>query len=378
MSSNDRNGKSPVVGLRFQDVEALLSDPAPARRAKVVQQLAVDINAERLSGAEWTLALDIMRTMAADAETIVRQAVATSLRQSTHLPHDVAVTLAKDEASVALPILENSPVLTDEDLMTVLAEGNGTKQVAIAKRPEVSPVVAAAVIDTGNAAAVTTLVGNEGASLNEDLFQRTIDRYSRFETVKAAMVHRSELPVTISERLVALVSDRLKVVIASRHALPADLASDILLDARERATVGLLSKGSSDNDTQALVSQLHARGRLTPSLVLRALCLGDVRFCEDAMAEIAGISAEKSALLIHDGGPLGFKAIYKKCQFPEPMYPAFRVALDMLHETQFNGEPNDRERFASRVIERILTKYQEIEAADLDYLLSKLNKLRAA
>ncbi len=376
MSTNDNNGK-PVVGLRFQDVEALLADPAPARRAKVVQQLAVEISTERLSGPEWTLALDIMRTMAADAETIVRQAVATSLRHSEHLPRDVAVALANDDVTVAQPILESSPVLTDEDLMGVLAEGNGTKQVAVAKRPEVSAALAAAVIDTGNAAAVTTLVGNEGAALNEDLFQRTIERYSRFETVKAAMVHRSELPVTISERLVALVSDRLKVVLASRHDLPADMAADILLDARERATVGLLTKGSSE-DTQALVSQLHARGRLSPSLVLRGLCLGDVRFCEDAMAEIAGISAEKAAMLIHDGGPLGLKAIYKKCGFPESMYPAFRVAVDMVHETELEGGQSDRERFASRVIERILTKYQEIEAADLDYLLSKLSKLKAA
>lgn len=375
MSSKDKNGKT--VGLRFQDVEALLADPVPARRAKVAQQLAVEINAERLSGPEWALALDIMRTMAADAETIVRQAVATSLKASPHLPRAVAVSLAKDEASVAQPVLESSPVLTDDDLIAVLAEGNGTKQVAVAKRSIVSTVVAAAVIDTGNAAAVTTLVGNEGAALNEDLFQRTIDRYSRFETVKAAMVHRSELPVTISERLVALVSDKLKVALAARHALPADLASDILLDARERATVGLISKGS-EQDTQALVSQLHASGRLTPSLVLRALCMGDVRFCEDAMAEVAGISAERAALLIHDGGPLGLKAIYKKCSFPESMYPAFRVALDMIHETDFDGLPNDRERFAARVIERILTKYQEIETSDLDYLLAKLGKLRAA
>src|SRR5262245_32648935 len=141
MSSNDRNGKSPVGGLRFQDVEALLADPAPTRRAKVVQQLAVDINAERLSGPAWTLALDLMRTMAADAETIVRQAVATPSKHSSHLPRDVAVLLANDEAAVALPILENSPVLTDDDLMSVLAEGNGTKQVAIAKRPEVSPTL---------------------------------------------------------------------------------------------------------------------------------------------------------------------------------------------------------------------------------------------
>ena len=375
MPASDSNGKTP--GLRFQDVEALLADPAPGRRAKVVQQLAVDIDADRLSETEWKIALDIMRTMAADAETIVRQAVATSLKQSKHLPRDVAVALASDDIKIAQPILESSPVLTDQDLITVLAEGNGTKQVAIARRPEVSAEVAAAVIDTGNAAAVTTLVGNEGAALNEDLMQRTIDRYSRFETVKAAMVHRSELPVTISERLVALVSDRLKVVLASRHSLPADLATDILIEARERATVGLLTKGTAQ-DTQALVAQLHARGRLTASLVLRALCMGDIRFTEDAMAEAAGVSSERASLLIHDGGPLGLKAIYKKSGFPDAMFPAFRVAVDMFHETQFDGDPADRERFASRVIERILTKYQEMESSDLDYLLSKLNKLKAA
>jgi uncharacterized protein (DUF2336 family) len=361
-------------GLRFQDVEALLADPVPARRAKVAQQLAVDINADRLSGPQWALALDIMRTMAADAEASVRLAVATSLKSSSRLPHDVAVKLARDEAAVAQPILESSPVLTDQDLIAVLAEGNGTKQVAVAKRAEVSPAVAAAVVDTGNAAAVTTLVGNEGAVISEDLYQRTLDRYARFETVKAAMVHRSELPVTISERLVALVSDRLKVVLASRHALPEDTAADILFAARERATVGLIAQG----DTHALVSQLHARGRLTSSLVLRALCMGDMRFTEDAMAEIAGISSEKAALLIHDGGPLGLKALYKRCKFPEPMYPAFRVAVDMVHHAQAQGGTHDREHFTSRVIECILAKYHEVEKGDLDYLLAKLNKLAAA
>jgi uncharacterized protein (DUF2336 family) len=379
MSFNDSNGRPPTsTGLRFQDVEALLADPAPTRRAKVARQLAVEIDAERLSDAEWGIALDILRTMAADAEMIVRQAVSASLKSSKHLPHDVALSLAKDDVAVAQPVLEHSPVLTDHDLIGVLAEGNGTKQVAIAKRPAISTAVAEAVIETGNAAAVTTLVGNEGAALNEGLLQRTIDRYGRFETVKSAMVHRSELPVTISERLVALVSDRLKVALASRHALPADLAADILIEARERATVGLISKGTSAQDTQALVAQLHARGRLSPSLVLRALCLGDLRFVEDAMAEIAGISAEKAALLIHDGGPLGLKALYKRCRFPEQIYAAFRVAVDTAHETKFDGSPQDRERFASQVIERILTKYRELEAADLDYLLAKLNKLKAA
>ena len=374
--SNDKN--AAPVGLRFQDVQALLADPAPLRRAKVAQQIAVELDTGRLNATELSMALGIMRSMASDAEMVVRHAVAESLKLSKMMPHDVALMLAKDESSIASPVLEWSPVLTDADLISVLAEGNGTKQVAVARRPEVSVAVAAAVIDTGNAAAVTTLVGNEGARLSEDLLKRTLDRYGRFETVKAAMVHRDELPVTISERLVALVSERLKVVLASRHELPEGMASDIILEARERATIGLISKSTPAQDTQALVAQLHARGRLSPSLVLRALCTGDIRFTEDAFAEIAGISGERASLLIHDAGPLGLKSIYKKCKFPDTMFPAFRVAVDMIHETDFDGGMHDRERFTRRMIERILTKYSDMATGDLDYLLAKLSKLEAA
>lgn len=366
------------VGLSAKDVQSLLTNPAPDQRARVVGQLAIDIDSGRLSETEWNLALDIMRAMAADAEIMVRRAVAASMKSSENLPHEIALKLARDDVSVALPVLENSHVLSDDDLISILADGNGAKQVAIARRPQVSETVASAIVDTGNAAAVTTLVSNDGAALTEPLLKKTLDRYGQFETVKAAMVHRDQLPVTITERLVSLVSEKLKLTLAARHRLPADVATDIILDARERATVSLLSQNTSNEDTHALIQQLHASGRLTPSLVLRALCSGDMRFVEDAMAEIAGTSADKASLLIHDAGRLGLKALYMKCRFPEALYPAFRVAVDVIHETDFDGGEHDRERFARRVIERVLTQYQSIDVADLDYLLGKLKKLEAA
>ena len=366
------------VGLSAKDVQSLLTNPAPDQRARVVGQLAIDIDSGRLSPTEWQLALDIMRAMAADAEIMVRRAVAASMKSSDNLPHEIALRLARDDVSVALPVLENSQVLSDDDLISILADGNGAKQVAIARRPQVSETVASAIVDTGNAAAVTTLVSNDGAALTEPLLKKTLDRYGQFETVKAAMVYRDQLPVTITERLVSLVSEKLKLTLAARHRLPADVATDIILDARERATVSLLSQSASEEDTHALIQQLHASGRLTPSLVLRALCSGDMRFVEDAMAEIAGTSADKASLLIHDAGRLGLKALYMKCRFPEALYPAFRVAVDVIHETDFDGGEHDRERFARRVIERVLTQYQSIDVADLDYLLGKLKKLEAA
>jgi len=365
-------------GLSARDVAALLENPTAEQRARIFTRMAPDIDSTRLSPHELQLALEIMRTLAADAELIVRRAVAESMKASRYLPHDVALRLARDEVAVAVSVLEHASVLTDDDLIAILADGVGAKQVAIARRPQVSATLAAAIVDTGNAAAVTTLVGNTGADLSEPVLWRTLDRYGRFETVKAAMVHREQLPVTIAERLVSLVSEKLKLTIAARHSLPASIASEIILDARESATLTLLSDSPSDGDTRALVQQLHANGRLTASLVLRALCTGDLEFVEEAMAEIAGTSAERASILIHDAGKLGLKALYQRCDFPAQLYPAFRVAVDVIHETTLDGESHDRERFARRVIERVLTQYEDLDAADLDYLLGKLRKLEAA
>jgi uncharacterized protein (DUF2336 family) len=117
---------------------------------------------------------------------------------------------------------------------------------------------------------------------------------------------------------------------------------------------------------------------LTPARVLEALCAGDIRFAEDAMAEIAGVSAEKAGLLIHDASPFGLKAIYRQCVFPEQLYPAFRVAVDMVQERELDADASDDDAFADRVVERILAKYRELEAGDLDYVLAQLRRPKAA
>ncbi|MEO1324003.1 MAG: hypothetical protein AAFV59_13460, partial [Pseudomonadota bacterium] len=52
---------------------------------------------------------------------------------------------------------------------------------------------------------------------------------------------------------------------------------------------------------------------------------------------------------------------------------AFRAAVKVYHELQYDGEANDRARFRMRMIERVLTQFQAIPRDDLDYLLEKLD-----
>src|SRR5690349_7847854 len=109
--------------LTQADVARLLAEPSPAARAEVADKLARELDRAALTEAELAIAQDIVRTMAKDVELAVRRALSQSLRSARHLPHDVAVRLAEDVEAVALPILAESPVLTDADLIALVGKG---------------------------------------------------------------------------------------------------------------------------------------------------------------------------------------------------------------------------------------------------------------
>ena len=366
--------------LTREDVGRLLADTSSEARAETAAKIADDFRAGSLSDSERVIAEGIFRLMVRDAEVRVRAALALNLKESPLLPRDVARTLAADVDEVAMPILEFSSVLSDDDLIEIVRSQDAAKQAAIAGRASVSESLSSALVDTGNEDVVTRLVSNSGATISEQSLRRVVDSFGDRPPVQTAMVHRPRLPVTIAERLVAMVSDNLRDGLARRHELPGAMATDLILQSRERATL-TLSTDSSDDELERLVKQLRYHDRLTSSIVLRALCMGDLRFFESALAELAGIPIVNARNLIHDGGSLGLDAIYGRANLPEAQFPAARAAIDMARETDYDGGENDRERYARRMIERVLTQYEdlgvEFESDDLEYLLHKMHDLPA-
>jgi uncharacterized protein (DUF2336 family) len=357
--------------LTHADVARLLAEPSAAVRAELADKLAREIDSTQLTETELRIAQDIVRTMSRDVEVAVRHALASSLRRAKNLPHDVAVRLAGDVEAVALPILTGSPVLTDADLVEIVEYGSAGKQEAIAGRADISEPVAAALVNNADEDAVAVLLENATARIGGASLALAIDRFAESDRVKAGMVRRAELPVTIAERLVTMVSDKLQAYLVSHHELPVSLATDIVLEGRERALLNI-SLGSSEQELERLVRQMHRNRRLTPLLVLRALCLGDLAFFESAMAVMAKVPVTNARILIYDAGPNGLTSLYERAGMPPRLLPAVRVAVDVVCGTEFDGGERDHERYRSRVITRILTQFEDLPQDDLDYLLDKL------
>jgi len=362
--------------LTPNDIESLLKNPSAEMRAGIAAKVADTFDGAKLSARERVLAEQILRIMAKDAAERVRLALAMSLSHSTDVPRDVALALANDIDNVAAPFLAATPVLSEKDLVELVRASSGVKQQAIARRTEVPWPVADALVENGGREVVRTLVRNPGAKITEAAYGRILDRHADDPEITEPMVRRSELPLTVAERLVAVVTDQLRSHLIRHHKVPSRVAERLAAQSRERATVGLVGDSGGDGvRVGELVQQLRASGRLTPSLLLRAACTGDMRLCEEAFAQLAGVPVHKAWILLHDAGPLGLRAVYDRAKLPEVLYPAFRVALDVFHETELDGGPHDRERFERRMLERILTQYDNMATDDLGFLLDRLSNL---
>ena len=83
-----------------------------------------------------------------DPAIAVRCAIAEALSAAPDAPHALMLSLAQDAADVAEPVLARSPVLTDLELVDLVALGDVRAQVAIARRRMVSGPLAAAIAAT--------------------------------------------------------------------------------------------------------------------------------------------------------------------------------------------------------------------------------------
>lgn len=237
--------------LSQEDVAKLLADPSVDTRVETVTKIADGFNADTLSDGERKMAEEIFQVMVKDAEVRVREALALNLKENSSIPHELAVSLAKDVEQVALPVLQFSDVLNDTDLIEIIASQSPEKQVAIAKRTSVSETVSDQLVDSGNEDAVATLVANKGAEISESSLLKVVDTLGGKENIQDAVVHRAKLPVAVSERLVTMVSENLASDLIGRHDLSENMVTDLILQTRERAVISL-STGAEEGDVETL------------------------------------------------------------------------------------------------------------------------------
>ncbi len=257
-----------------------------------------------LNEREQSLLSEALITLIRQAETDLRQAVAERLSVMPQAPLPLVLHLANDEISVAAPVLERSPVLSDIDLLYIIKAQGPAYWQAIAARESLSDEIVDVLADKKDMPTALRLTRNDKARLTRHALDVFAVMATESEDLARPLLMRPELPENLARALYKHVGRELREYIQSYFGITdvavlgavdevivefTDPAAEsefmppesIMRAARQYAEGGKLT-------LQALLNSLK-RGQLTSFIALFALYAGlPVKTVHDYLAQPSG------------------------------------------------------------------------------------------
>ena len=340
---------------------------AEATRALARAYLFSDMSSDDFAATEGALLL-----LLDDPSPLVREAMAAVFAYTADAPPAIVRALSSDQASVAIPVLEHSPLLLDADLVDIVATGSSDIQCAVARRLALPTPVCAAIAEVGSVDACLTLVDNPDAELAQISLDRIVERFGHIAEVRESLLQSHELPAATRLALVGKLSGALVNFVTQRNWLSAERAEMVASEACERSMVNIAAN-SPGSDLRALIRHLRETGQLTAALILRALLSGNTDMFEFALVELSGMTEARVAAILHERGGSGLRALLTRAGLPQSTFAAFRAALSATEEIGFIGTVDGAARLRRRMVERVLTSCAQ-DAVTTEALLTLLRR----
>ncbi|VAV91965.1 hypothetical protein MNBD_ALPHA08-1229 [hydrothermal vent metagenome] len=333
--------------------------------------LACDMSAPALERE--AIAPTLLR-LAADPVKDVRVLLARILVHCEQLHPDIVFSIIADDEDVSLPFLADSPALDRLRALAVLKVGDKARQLVLAGRPDLSDDAICFIADQCDSEICVVLLDNDKVGINVKNYRRMYVRFRDVPEVTEQLLRRDDLPLEVRILQAKKASSNVQRLMAERGWIPAKDAEEIIVDAEETTLLRILGK-ARDNEIDGLIPFLASKNLLTPSIILRAACAGDMRVIERALAYLSSTPLKKVERIISDRAAMALKGIYHKCGLPKNCFHIVRAAVDVSGELEHLASSARKLRFGSAVIECLMTRYNSISAQEKSELLEIVARL---
>ncbi len=251
--------------------------------------------------------LDLLELLADDQTRHVRELVSDALKSAPDVPPHIVRQLAADPyLTVCGPVLEFSPVLTEEDLLEIISSKPVQGALgAISRRASVGELVSDAIAATDDADAIGDLLANPSAQIREETLDGLIDSAPEFEAWHAPLVNRPKLPAKAAQRIAGFVAQSLLSKLRARTDLEEDVLNAVEITVNKRLSEEAKPNSQSNRwvqesaaiensdvmhpaDAEQRVDTLHSQGKLNEKIIADAAAAGDRGFAVAALAKCAG------------------------------------------------------------------------------------------
>ncbi|WP_419911685.1 DUF2336 domain-containing protein [Hoeflea sp.] len=340
-------------------------------RARAASALARAFAMSELSVEETRAAEAAMALLLDDPSPKVRQAMAEALATSEKAPRSIICSLARDQVEVAGVVVCCSPVLRDQDLVDLAADGRAGLQNAIAIREDLSPAICAALAEVAGRHPIAEMLDNLTARIAKVTLRRITERFGDQPELRARLLDRDDLPCDVRHDLIVRVSDALAQSLFVSGAIGQSRVERITQDACQSATLQLAGNIAGE-EVPALVEHLRISGRLTPAFLMHTLCIGNIEFFAAAIGSISGVSDDRVRSILVDGRRNAILALYMSGGLESAVAEVFATATLLWRKaTRFDASPS-----ALRITDSLVEQYARAgEGGPVSDLLSLVERM---
>lgn len=254
---------------RSQKLLQLAEEPSSEKRRELLREIT-DIFLDRAEGhsqAESDHFAHLLESLSAMADVDARAELAGRVAGAATAPSGLINQLARDEITVAAPVLEQSPVLAQSELIEIVRSKGSAHQVSVARRAEVTEAVSSALVEVGHTDAVETLLKNAGARIDRPTMERAVIRSENEAVLQAPLVDRGDMPVDLLQDMFWFTSGdtRKKIVMVTSAAeLPASPPPGAMF----RAPVPIKRDSADQLRARKYIEKMKADGLLGRPLII--------------------------------------------------------------------------------------------------------------
>lgn len=320
----------PTASSRLNRLVDLAKETSSDKRRELLREVT-DVfldNAHDCSDAEKSYFGEIINKVATGMDAAVRKHLAARLSNNPNAPHTLIRGFAMDEAEIAREVLCKSPVLQDEDLISIAETGNQEKIGAMALRPAIPEIVSEAIVQHGDDAAVSELVSNSGAKVSRGTFRKVMERAESSAVLQAPLVNRQDLPADMVNELFTFVKAELREQVQKRmDAIPVEELERALQDAEREVASELRQLRAADRKATVYVGEMFQQRKLNEGLLIQLVKAGKTAELIHAFARLAEVDVRTIKRLFNARNIEGIAIICRSLRFERGTFSTIAVSV---------------------------------------------------
>lgn len=349
-------------------LEVGIENASPQHRIAAGKTIVSLLQSSNLPEEGRTVLSHLLLKLTVDPVRTVRKEMVEAIKNLRGLSEDLVFSIISDDDELALPFLAVTRSLNKRMMIAIAKVGDAARKTVIAARGDCPAEAANILIANCSGEIVVELLANPELSLSVAQYEKIIERHGSDRSVSSQLARRPDLPAHLKVMMARAVSEEMRAKLETTD-MASTLRSQRMIDVAEEEAILQISATTKPVERARLVSYLCDLQQLTPSILLRAACSGEMAFVESALSLLSGLPILRVRNLMYGQGAMSLRAVHSRANLPRVLFDPLRIAADVEKQRQKSDQALSADHFGKQVIEAIVTKYESFTPSRRSELL---------